>query len=321
MLDEREIIELITRRSAKLPAGYLPIGDDVAMIPPGRQGENVVLKCDMLVAKTDVPPGMTWRMAARKAVAMCVSDFAAKGVRPTSFMVSIGLPSGTAQARVVELAAGLADASKEWGLRLVGGDTGEADDLVVDCSMVGFASEVVRRSGARPGEHVVVTGPFGKTAAGLRILMHGARARPRFRKEAVSSVYVPTPNLELGVAMSRYLSSSMDSSDGLAISLHAISEMSHIGIKLARLPLADGLEEFAEQNSIKAEDLALYGGEEYEVVGTIARGRLQEAERVANSLGGELRIIGETDDATGHVSLSDGRRVRKEGWVHFRSGP
>lgn len=320
MLDEREVIELIAKRSGELPAGYLPIGDDVAMIPPGSSGENVVLKCDMLVAKTDVPPGMTWRMAARKAVAMCVSDFAAKGVRPTSFMVSLGLPRGTPRGRIVQLAAGLAEASKEWGVTLVGGDTGEAGDLVIDCSMVGFAKEVVRRSGAMPGEHVVTTGPFGKTAAGLRILMEGARARPRFRKEAVSSVFVPAPNLELGVALSRFLSSSMDSSDGLALSLHTISEMSGVGIRLVGLPLVDGLEEFAAQNSVKSEDLALYGGEEYEIVGTVPSGRLREAERQARSLGAELRVIGETTTSN-KVVFSDGRKVKKEGWVHFRSGP
>lgn len=321
MLDEREIIELITSRSGKLPAGYLPIGDDVAMIPQGRPGERVVLKCDMLVARTDVPPGMTWRMAARKAVAMCVSDFAAKGVRPSSFMVSIGLPRGTPKGRIVGLAAGLAEASKEWGVRLVGGDTGVADDLVVDCSMAGFARRVVRRSGAKPEEYVVTTGPFGQTAAGLRILIQGATASQEFRARAISSLYMPSPKLEAGLALSRFLSSSMDSSDGLAISLHTISEMSGIGIKVTGLPLADRLEEFAAANSVAEEELALYGGEEYEVVGTIPKDRLGVAQRVARSLGCELRIVGETTRAFKGVLFSDGRKVRKDGWVHFRSGP
>src|SRR5579864_1531657 len=101
MLDEYDIIKLITGRFGKLPEGYLPIGDDVALVPPGRKGDSVVLKCDILVGRTDVPPGMSWKMAARKAVAMCVSDFAAKGVPPTAFMVSVGLPRGTPRAKVV----------------------------------------------------------------------------------------------------------------------------------------------------------------------------------------------------------------------------
>ena len=77
-MNEYEIIDLLKRTAGSSPPGYSPIGDDVATLPasPGK----LVLKSDMLVGRTDVPPGMTWRQAARKAVAMCVSDFASKGV-------------------------------------------------------------------------------------------------------------------------------------------------------------------------------------------------------------------------------------------------
>lgn len=323
MLDERDIIELITKRFERLPKGYLPIGDDVALIPPGKARDGVVLKSDMLVARTDVPQGMSWEMASRKAVAMCVSDFAAKGVRPTAFMVSLGLPKGTAEAKVAEIASGLLEASREWELKLVGGDTGEADDLVIACMMIGFAKKVVRRDGALPGQYVVTSGRFGQTAAGLRMLMGGAKAEPRFGKRAVSSVYKPTPNLGLGLAVSRYLSSSMDSSDGLAMSLHSISEMSAVGIRLTELPYSKGLVEFASLNSYSAEELALYGGEEYEIVGTVDKGHLREAKSKARSAGGELLVIGETVAARNlkGVALADGRVVRRDGWVHFRSKP
>jgi thiamine-monophosphate kinase len=323
MLDEYDVIDLITRRSGELPEDYLPIGDDVAVIPPGKAGYGVVLKCDMLVGRTDVPPGMTWEMASRKAIAMCVSDFAAKGVRPTAFMISLGLPKGTAEKKVVELASGVLEGSREWGVRLVGGDTSEAEDLIIDCMMVGFAKKVVRRGGAHPGECVVTTGLFGQTSAGLRILTKGAKAESRFRKEAVSSVYFPTPRLELGIALSRYLTSSMDSSDGLAISLHTISKMSGVAMKLTDLPYAKGLEEFASLNSYSAEELALYGGEEYAIVGTVEKSRIHEAGRKARSVGCTLRVIGETVpvEKSKGVVFADGRKVRRDGWVHFRSKP
>jgi len=283
----------------------------------------VVLKCDMLVARTDVPPGMSWKMASRKAVGMCVSDFAAKGVPPSSFMVSLGLPKGTRRLKVVSLASGLLQASREWNVRLVGGDTSEADDLIIDCMMVGFAKRIVRRNGARPGEYVVSSGTFGQTTAGLRILIDGAKAEPGFRKEAVSSVCLPKPRLRLGLAVSSCLSSSIDSSDGLAISLHTIAEMSGVGIRLTELPFAKGLEDFASRNSYSAEGLALYGGEEYEIVGTVPKGRIREAKSRAVAVGCELRVIGETV-STGElkgVAFPDGRKVKREGWVHFRSEP
>src|SRR5437879_11591348 len=107
--------------AGKVPPGYSKIGDDVAELP-ARRGK-LIIKSDMLVAKTDVPPGMTLRETARKSVAMCVSDFASKGVAPDSVLISLALRSGVSRGQVDELAHGFADASEEWGVRLVGGDT------------------------------------------------------------------------------------------------------------------------------------------------------------------------------------------------------
>jgi len=134
-------------------------------------------------------------------------------------------------------------------------------------------------------------------------------------------VCTPTPSLEVGVAVSKHLSSSIDSSDGLAISLHTIAEMSRVGMRLGdELPFVKGLERFASRNSYSAEELALYGGEEYQLVGTIDRQRLKEAQAEAKSAGGELRVIGETNAGKG-VLFADGRTVRRDGWVHFKSEP
>ena len=99
--------------------------------------------------------------------------------------------------------------------------------------------------------------------------------------------------------------------------------MSGVGIRLSELPYAKGLEEFASRNSYSAEELALYGGEEYEIVGTMPKGRIQEAKSKARSTGCELRVIGETvstEELKG-VAFPDGRKVRRDGWVHFRSKP
>jgi thiamine-monophosphate kinase len=314
-MDEYAIIRLLTRTAGDLPRGYLPIGDDVAVLPGKRS--KLILKSDMLVAKTDVPPGMTWRQAGRKSVAMCVSDFAAKGVSPEAFMVSLGIPRSLPDDDIKSLAEGFGDGMKEWGVSLVGGDTNEADDVIVDCVMAGFADRIVKRSGAKPGELVVVTGEFGTTSAGLKILLEGARADPVFRKHALANVYRPSPKLRLGLALSRYLSSAMDSSDGLAICLHTIAEMSGVGMRIEKLPHSgSGLEKFAVQNGYRVDDLVLYGGEEYEIVATISKEEIDEAQRVASSVGARLLVIGEITSGTG-VATSDGREIRNKGWVYF----
>jgi thiamine monophosphate kinase len=99
--------------------------------------------------------------------------------------------------------------------------------------------------------------------------------------------------------------------------------MSGVGMRLTDLPYAKGLEEFASRNSYSAEDLALYGGEEYEIVGTVGKGRIRQAKSSARSVGCELRVIGETASAETieGVVLPDGRKTRRDGWVHFRSEP
>lgn len=313
------IIESIVRRAGRVPRGYAKIGDDVAVVP--LRGGKLVLKVDMLVEHTDVPPGMTYRQAARKAVAMCVSDFAAKGAKPDSFLVSLGLRRGVTQEQVDEIAGGFADAEREWKVRLVGGDTNESEELVIDCTMVGFARRLVPRDGAAPGDVLVVSGRFGYPPAGLRVLVRSAAAEPRFAEAATASVLRPTPALGVGIALAPHLTSSMDSSDGLARSVHTLAKESGVGFELTSLPLGDGLKEFAAANGLDAEALVLEGGEEYAVVGTVKRRGLAAAKRAVRRAGGELLEIGEATSEVGRVDLLAGgvrRPVRDEGWTHLR---
>lgn len=312
------MIRSIVGEARRLPVGYSKIGDDVALLPSGKG--MVVLKVDMLVQRTDMPKGMSFRQAARKAVAMCVSDFAAKGVKPDAFLLSLGLRRGTSEEEIRELANGFRKAQDEWGIRLVGGDTNEAGELVIDCAMIGFARDVVGRSGAKAGDLVMVTGPFGYPPAGLKILQEGAKASPAFRKKAVESTLNPKPPLALGLALAPYLSAAMDSSDGLARSLHTLAKKSGVGFQLSSLPMANGVEGFARANGVDSESLVLAGGEEYEIVGTVRPSSLRGAEVAARMAGRKLMVIGRATDKKGKVTLSgqEGEKpVPDEGWLHL----
>ena len=314
-----EIIESIVRSAAVLPKSYSKIGDDVAVIPAG--GGKVVLKTDMLVQGTDVPKQMSFRQAARKSVAMCVSDFAAKGVKPDSFMVSLGLKRGVTRSQVRELSLGLRDASNEWNLRLIGGDTSEAVELSINCTMVGFARRFTRRAGAAPGDVVAVSGRFGYPPSGLKILRDGARATPSFRRKAVGSVLMPTPNLRLGLALAGCWTAAMDSSDGLARSLHILSKASRVGIEIWKRPTGQDVKEFAAKNGLAVDKLVLEGGEEYLIVGTIKPSRVLSAARIARANGGEILVIGRVTRRQGGVSIhveSGVKPLADAGWVHLR---
>jgi thiamine-monophosphate kinase len=247
---------------------------------------------------------------------MCVSDFASKGVLPKAFMVSLGIPRRMQRREIRSLVRGFTDGICEWGPHLIGGDTNEADDLIIDCIVAGFADRFVERKGARPSELVVVTGDFGTTSAGLRILLEKARSAPAFRSAAVRNVYHPSPRLELGIALRDFFSSAMDSSDGLAICLHTLSSASGVGMRIDTLPFRKDLVDFSARNDYRLDDLVLYGGEEYEIVGTIPKDKIERAKTIARSLKSELTVIGETT-SNRRIETSAGDSIEKKGWIQL----
>jgi thiamine-monophosphate kinase len=318
-LTERQIIGVLKNRfdsKPKLPLGF---DDDVAAFPISGH-RLVLLKTDMLVGRTDVPPGMTLAWAGRKAVVATVSDFAAKGVRPEGLLISLGLAPPVRLSTVNRIASGLMDAAREYDCRIIGGDTSETDDLVIDCIGFGFAETemILRRDGAKPGDVVAVTGDFGRTAAGLQILLRKKKPWPPRFANLTASVLHPSAKLETGLKLAQtgFVNSSIDSSDGLAWSLHEIARLSQVDIVLESIPVAPDVRLFAREQGLVSEELALFGGEEYELVLTIKKGRFATVRRKVPS----LRRIGEVKKGLGDVIARSGGKTRKvepRGYEHF----
>ncbi len=318
-LAEREIIRLLTRiygKSSGLPLGY---DDDVAAVPINRR-TWIFLKSDMLVASTDVPRGMKLWQAARKAVVATVSDFAAKGVKPKVLMVSLGLPASINLREVEEIGLGLSRGAGEYGCRIIGGDTGQSDDLTIDCIGAGVSnpSRLIRRKGAAPGDIVAVTGRFGKSAAGLRLLLSRKKAGSPGDKRLVEAVLHPEARLAEGLllAKSGVATSSIDSSDGLAWSLHEIARCSRVSIGLDLVPVAPEAQSYGRRTRVSPVELALFGGEEYELVLTF---KAKEFGR-ARSLVPSLIPIGRVGKGPAAVGASIGGRLIKvepRGYEHF----
>lgn len=317
-LDEKQIIQIF--------ANKLGISDlnDVALLDKG-----IVMKSDMLVASTDIPSGMEAWQAARKSIVSCVSDLAAKGVRPHAAVISLGIPDSYSMLRpyIEGLAEGFAIASKEFGVKIVGGDTNEAAELVIDCSMIGFSTfKVPTRSGAKPGDYVIVSGPFGFAPAGLAILLQNAITvsssnsssdSVTFRKHAVKSVLEPYPRQSFGLALARYFSSSIDSSDGLAVSLYELASQSEgVDIIIYGIPAVEGLDKFAEENSLDKHELVFHGGEEYEIVATISHTKIRQAEAAARKAGVSLHVIGRVQRGSGNVFVRN-KLLENRGYMHF----
>ncbi len=324
-LGERKVIERLLSRLDKMADMPIPFGDDVAGYPLSDR-RLLILKTDMLVGKTDVPPGMSLRQAARKAIVMNVSDFAAKGVQPIAAQVSLGLPRSLNQDSIDEIAEGINEGIHEYGAYVLGGDTGEADDVIIAPSFFGIAPQrerIMLRSGAKPNDIVGVTGAFGSTAAGLRTLLGHIDVPTNIRERLVDSVLVPHARLKEGLALgrSRAVTASIDSSDGLAWSLHEIARLSHVGFLIDDLRISKDAEKFAELNRLDSRELALYGGEEYELVVTISPELLRTAIKAAENAGGKLHALGKVTAKKDILIEIDGQRKRIEarGWEHFKT--
>ena len=305
-------------KGPKLPLGF---DDDVAAIPINRRNW-MILKSDMLVGNTDVPRGMSLWQAARKAVVATVSDFAAKGVKPKALMVSLGIPKSFGKKEVEQIGQGLAKGSAEYNCRIIGGDTSESESLTIDCIGAGISepSRIIRRSGATPGDIVAVTGRFGSPAAGLRLLFSGRSPTGYAARRLVKTVLLPKARLVEGLVLAqhRLASSSIDSSDGLAWSLHEIARCSKVSIGLDRVPVARETENYARQTRTSPIELALYGGEEYELVITVKPSLIERAKRLVPS----LIPIGHVGKGPVRVGASIGGRlvaVEPRGWEHFKT--
>jgi thiamine-monophosphate kinase len=322
-LGERKAIELILEQLDKMPQMPIPFGDDVSAYPLSKK-QLFILKTDMMVGETDVPKGMSLWHAARKAVVMNVSDFAAKGVKPLVMLVSLGVPKDKTRKELEEIAKGLNAGAREYETFIIGGDTNEASDLIISLSVFGLARKdyVMLRSGAEPEDIVAVTGFFGKTSAGLKILLEGFVEPKDIRNSVLEAVYMPKARLKEGLALSatRAVTSAIDSSDGLAWSLHELSKASGVGFLIENVPIAHEAVRFAEINGLDPLELSFYGGEEYELVLTIKPSLWVKAEKAVKSVGGNLIRIGRTTAERQIILEVEGKRrvIEPRGWEHFR---
>jgi thiamine-monophosphate kinase len=323
-LGERKIIEIILGCLDQMPNMLIPFGDDVSAVDIG-SGKLAVLKTDMLVGKTDVPPSMNLWQAARKAVVMNISDLAAKGVKPIALLASIGIPRSFTKKDIQQIGKGLNAGAREYNAYVLGGDTNEASDLVISCTAFGIIEKryLMKRSGAKPDDLVAVTGFFGKTSSGLKILLKGLTTPPEMRRELVNTVLMPQARLKEGLALAQThaVTASIDSSDGLAWSLHEISRASNVGFVIDNLPVAREAIEFAKIHNLDPVELSLYGGEEYELVVTIKPKFWGKAKKATEQIGASLTKIGQVTKEKTLLLRTKEKTVPIEarGWEHFKT--
>lgn len=334
-LSEDRLLSALRRLlSADAPGVDIGVGDDAAVVELGRH--PTVLTTDLLVEGVHFRrSSTTTHDLGYKAIAVNVSDVAAMGGSPRYATVGLGLRSGAEAPFVMELYGGMLDAAEEYGLSIVGGDLSRADRVVISVAMVGEVAKgrAVTRSGAQAGDRLVVTGAVGAAAGGLRL----SQAEPGDVHEALGTDWArdlfaaqtrPVARVGEGQSLAQAGATAMlDLSDGLALDLARLCRESGVGarVRVRALPVAPALFDLQKVLGTDPVELALHGGEDYELVATLPAPAVDGAlRRIGERYGTSLAEIGEITDRPGEVVLVDDdgaeHPLEPRGWDHFARG-
>jgi thiamine-monophosphate kinase len=306
----------------------LGIGDDAAIISAGRT-TDWVLSCDAFLEGVHfLASKHPADSVGYKALARAASDLAAMGARPRLFLLTLALPARRTGQWLDGFLRGMGRAARQLGMRLVGGDTTRSATVSISITVVGEVARrlAVRRSGARPGDILYVSGRLGRAQLGLELIRQRiGKVRAADRPLLQAHLY-PTIRVELGEWLARHkvASAMMDISDGLSTDLARLCVSSGVGgriwaerIPCVKIPAAGaGLLRKRRLNPLQ---MALHGGEDYELLFTVPRknvGRLRNAPGFAG-----LAAIGEIERGKGITLVgADGRseRLVPGGWDPFR---
>ena len=314
---------LIDRLLKPLAAGFpgaLGLGDDGALLTCPEGHELVVVK-DGMVADVHFLADESPANIAARLLRTNLSDLAAMGADPLAYLLFLARPKACSDAWLEEFAEGLAADQAAFNISLIGGDTVSTEGpLTLSCTAIGSVPRgmAIRRSGAREGDAVYVSGTLGDAAMGLRIL-RGLAATEDETLDLTDRYRRPQPRLELGRALRGLATAMIDISDGLAADLgHIVEQSAGVGavIEEARLPLSP-----VSSHLPGAHDAALFGGDDYELCFTVPAAREAEVPTLAKRLDLPLTRIG-TITATGQLEAirADGTSLPlagRRGWQHF----
>lgn len=313
-LGERELISRIAKLLVKSGDNVIEGAgeDDCAVLDIGGK-DYLLITMDMLHRKTDFPPQMAARQIGWMSVAVNLSDLASKGAKPLGLLMAMGIPPDTEVGFVEDIVKGMGECASRYGTEIIGGDTDSHDELTITGTALGLVKKelLIRRRGGRPGDAVCVTGRPGLAGAALLALSNGIPVS----QEILKALFEPIPRIYEGIALaeSGAVTSMMDISDGLALSLHDMAKAGGIGFqirenKLPALPEVTGL------GKEILRDAALFAGGDFELLFTVAPDRMTQARKAC-----PFAIIGEVIKngvfIEGKTGLAD---LEPRGYEHFR---
>jgi thiamine-monophosphate kinase len=330
----RQRVNSSTHSSQSTESLIVGIGDDAAVFR-ATAGKDQVIATDLLVEdvdfrRTTVPPFFL----GHKALAVSLSDISAMGARPRWSLISLGVPEDVWQSEfTTKFYEGLFQLAQQYDVQLIGGDTSRTtEQIVIDSIVVGecSADSAIKRSGARPGDQIFLTGTLGGSGAGLRLIERGAHLADQNFSLAETKVLDhvllrhlrPEPRVGWGIVLGqeRFPTAMIDISDGLSSDLNHLCEDSGVGalIHSSLIPIDEQVIELCGRRALDPLQLALHGGEDFELLFTVRPDVIPKLPRRVDGV--EITKIGEVVESSAGVKISEGSRIwelKPGGWKHF----
>ncbi len=318
-LDERAFHRWLREVLPAGRTGSLPLGDDAAALRPPR-GQVALVSTDALVEGSHFLRSSSPRAVGRAAAAVSLSDAASKGASPAGILLDIMVPPGTPEHWLRSVVLGAEAMAAEFGAHLVGGDTKASPVRAVVSTVIAWGDPrgLAPRSGARPGDLLVVTGRVGRGGLAWKRYRSGARRIPPAVLRSLLDIH---PRVREGRYLARFAHAMLDTSDGLADAAWLLSESSGVRVLLEgeRIPWARGLAKSTLRQDADRLATGFYGGD-YELLAAISSRAWARARKTP---GTRVTLVGRVVRGEGAflVSSAGPRLLAPAGWQPFGSRP
>lgn len=296
----------------------LGIGDDCALLQP-LERQHLAVTTDTLVAGVHFPKGTSARAIGHKAIAVNLSDLAAMGAEPCWCSLALTLPE-VDEAWLTDFCAGIFELCEYYNVQLIGGDTTEGPlSVTVTAQGIIPADKALRRSGAKAGDWIYVTGQIGDAALALKNIFGQVQVQDIYQPALMTKLNYPQPRVLVGQTLRDYASAAIDISDGLISDLGHICTASGVGAQLwlEKLPLSAAMQDtLTETEAIK---LALSGGDDYELLFSVNEDKKVGMETALSHTGVVATCIGQLN-GSGKITASMNNTpvaVCAQGFEHF----